>query len=189
MTVTTSSSVVAEDRRGQRARLLDRDSLGDRVAVLGAAGERAHVLGLDADEPDAGAHGAERDRDSGRQAAAADRDHERAHVGQLLGQLEPDRPLPGDHALVLEGVGRALRLPVCGGVVERGGERLLEVVSPWELRVGAVVPGRLDLRHRRVVRHEEIRGDRARLACGPGDRLAVVSGTGGDYAGSVLLRA
>ena len=72
-------------------------------------------------------------------------------------------------------------------VVERGRERLLERLAV-KLRLRAVVPRRLDLRHRRVMRHEDA-GERARLAGGPGDRLAVVAGARGDDAGGVLLRA
>ena len=75
------------------------------------------------------------DRDPGREPAAADRDHERPEVRQLLDELEPDRALPRDHALVLEGVDerRAARLDA----LLRGGHRLVEAGAD-ELDVGAV---------------------------------------------------
>ena len=48
-------------------------------------------------------------------------------VGHLLGELEPDRPLPGDHALVLERVHeRGARLL---DALRRLGERLVEACA------------------------------------------------------------
>ena len=106
------------------------------------------------------------------------------HVGQLLGELEPDRPLSGDHALVLEGVHerRAGRVDV----LLRRGHRLVEADAD-ELDPRAVVARRVDLRHRRVLRHEDRRGDPG-LARRPRDRLAVVACARGDDAGRALLR-
>ena len=63
-------------------------------------------------------------------------------------------------------------------------ERLLEV-GALKLGLRAVVLRRLDLRHRRVLRHEDRRLD-AGLARGPGDRLAVIAGAGRDDAGAAL---
>ena len=118
------------------------------------------------------------------EAAAADRDHDRPGLRHLLGELEPDRPLAGDHALVLvrmdEGGAGLLR------VLERGRERVLERRA-HELDLRAVVLRRLDLRHRRVLRHEDGRLD-ARLARRPRDRLAVVAGARRDDAGSAARR-
>ena len=71
-------------------------------------------------------------------------------------------------------------------MVERGGERLLEGLA-LQMRLRAVVPGRLDLRHGRVMRHEDAR-EHAGLARRPGHRLAVVAGARRDDAGGVLLR-
>ena len=76
------------------ARLLDRDPLGDRVAVLGAAGERAHVLGLDADEANVRAERAQRDRDPRREAAAADRDDDVPRSGSCSASSSPIVPWP-----------------------------------------------------------------------------------------------
>ena len=154
VTVTTSSSSSREDRRGERARLLDRDPLRDRVAVLGAAGEGADVLGLDADEPHVRA-----ERRSAIAIPAASPPPPIGttsvpSVGQLLGELEPDRALPRDHALVLERVDerRAGRLDV----LLRRRHRLVEAGAD-ELDLGAVVARRVDLGHRRVLRHEDRR--------------------------------
>ena len=56
-----------------------------------------------------------------------------------------------------------------------------------ELDLGAVVARRVDLRHRRVLRHEDAR-DRADLACRPRDCLPVVAGARSDDAGRTLGR-
>ena len=178
MTVTTSSSQLREDRGGERPGLLDRDALGDRVAVLGAAGERADVLGLDADDPHARLERRQRDRDPGREPAAADRNDERPEVRQLLDELQPDRPLPRDHALVLESVNERRAGRVDERLCRR--HRLVEADAD-ELDLRAVVPGGVDLGHRRVLRHEDGGGD-AGLARRPRDRLAVIARAGRDDA-------
>ena len=102
--------------------------------------------------------------------------------GHLLGNLQPDRPLARDHTLVLVRVDE--RRPARLGVGERRGERLLEVRA-LELRDAAVALGRLDLGHRRVLRHEDRRLDPG-LARGPRDRLAVVARACRDDAGPPL---
>ena len=116
-------------------------------------------------------HGSQRERDSGSQAAPADRDHDGLDVRHLVDDLEPDRPLARDHLLVLVGMdeGGAGRLDVR----QRGGQRLLEARAA-ELRLGAVVLRRLDLRHRGVLRHEDRRLDPG-IARRPRDCLAVVA--------------
>src|SRR5205085_10361588 len=90
----------------------------------------------------------------------------------LLGELEPDRPLPRDHDRIFEGVdkGRPGRLDV----LVRGRKGILEA-GACELRARAVVLRRVDLRHRRIERHEDRRRDPG-LASRPGNRLAVVAG-------------
>ena len=55
-----------------------------------------------------------------------------------------------------------------------------------ELDLRPVVPGGVDLRHRRVLRHED-GGRDAGLARRPGDRLAVIARAGRDDAGGALL--
>ena len=185
LTTTMSSSDVAQDRRGQLARMLDRDALRDREAADLTAGERRERCRLHAHQARVRLHRPDRKRDAGGEPASADRDDHRLEVGNLLQELQTDRSLSRDHLLVLEGVeeGRVLGL----GVVERGGERLLERLAV-QLRLRTVVPRRFDLRHRRVVRHEDAR-EHAGLARRPGNRLAVVARARGDDAGGVLLRA
>src|SRR5579871_4088839 len=87
--------VAAEDVHRELARMLHGDPVGDRGAV-------AHDL--DADEPRLGTERPERDRDPGGKPASPDRDEHGAGVVDLLDDLEPDRSLPRDHELVLEGV-------------------------------------------------------------------------------------
>ena len=122
----------------------------------------------------------QRQRDARGEPAAADRDQHRLRVRHLLGELEPDRPLAGDHALVLERVDERRAGPL--DVRLRGRDRLLEALA-GELGRSAVRPRRLDLRHRRVLRHEDRRRDPG-LARRPRDRLAVVAGARGDDAGA-----
>ena len=60
--------------------------------------------------------------------------------------------------------------------------------APASTVFGAVVARRVDLRHRRVLRHEDRRAD-PELARRPGDRLAVVARARRDHAGGALLVA
>ena len=118
---------LVEDAHRHLARLLDRDAVGDRVAVAARpATPTSRTL-----RPQR----AQRDRDPGGEAAAADRDQDRLELGQLLGELEADRALAGDHALVLERVdeGGAGLLDAA----QRLGERLVEA-APEEHGLGAV---------------------------------------------------
>jgi hypothetical protein len=66
-------------------------------------------------------------------------------------------------------------------------ERVLER-RPVSSTLGAVVARRVDLRHRRVLRHEDRRRD-AELARRPRDRLAVVARARRDDAGRAPLAA
>src|SRR5438874_2452781 len=81
--------------------------------------------------------------------AAADRQHDQLGVGRLLGELEPDRALTGDHDLVLERVHE--RGAGLGRVGPSELERVLERVAA-QLDAAAVRQRRLDLRRRRVAR-------------------------------------
>ena len=124
-------------------------------------------------------------RDPGCETAAADGDQHRLRLGCLLRQLEADRPLPCDDALVLERVHERRTRPL--DVRLRGRDGLLERLA-GELRRATVRPRRLDLRHRCVLRHEDRRVD-AGLARGPRDGLAVVPGARGGHACAALLLA
>ncbi len=89
------------------------------------------------------------------QAATADRHDDDLDVGHLLEQLEAERALPRDDALVVERrdeapAGRGDALARRGlGVVER---------AAGELDAGAVAARRLHLRERGVDRHVDVRG-------------------------------
>ena len=67
-----------------------------------AVDHRAAAGRLDADDPDLGPQGAQRDRDARQQPAAAARHDHDVEVGDLLVELEADRALAGDHELVVE---------------------------------------------------------------------------------------
>ena len=104
-----------EDPHRHLARVLDRDAVGDRVRA---------ALGVHADEANLRPQRAHRDRDPRREPAAADRDQERLELGQLLRELEADRALAGDHALVLERVDeRGARSPRPGAAPRRARRR------------------------------------------------------------------
>ena len=112
---------LVEDRRRQLARLLDGDAVGDRGAVPPRAVRSAPAR-----------RRAARSGRSARSAIAIPAASPPPPTGittvaelrQLLGELEAERPLAGDHALVLERVDeRRARLL---GVLARRRERLVE---------------------------------------------------------------
>jgi len=164
---------VVEDRRGELARLLDRDSVGDRVSV---------APDFDADDADPRLHRPQRQRDAGCEPAAAYGHQHRLRLRNLFSELEPDRALTGDHRLVFVGMdeGRTGFLRVR----ERSSQRLLEG-QPGQLGVCRVVAAGLHFRHRRVLRDEDRCGDPS-LASRPRNGLAVVAGARGDDAGGTL---
>ena len=170
-----SSSVCSRIDDASSPAVLDRDSVGDRESRLA---EDPHDL-------DAGTLRSKRDRDSRREPPAADRDQHGLGLGNLLGELEPDRSLPGDDTRLLERVhqrgARALDVSLSGG------DRLLEAL-PDELGRTAVGTRRLDLRHRCVLRHEDRRVD-SRFAGRPGNGLAVIARARCDDARLSLFRA
>ena len=168
----------SEQARRQLARVLDGDALGDRVAELRAAREWCARGRLDADDFHLWSQRPQREPDARREAAAADRNDDRLHLGQLLDELEADRPLAGDHVEVLERMHERRAGLLHVGDCRR--DRVLERRS-GQLGARAVVARRLDLRHRRLRGHED-RGLDPGLARGPRDRLAVVAGTGRDDA-------
>jgi hypothetical protein len=155
--------------------LLHRDPVGDRQPRLTR----------DAHDPLNRTPFPERERDARGEPAAPDRDEDRLGLGCLLRELEPDRALARDHARVLERVHERRVRSLDVRLRRRDGR--LEALS-HELDHPSVGRGRLDLRHRRVLGHED-RGPAAGLACGPRDRLPVVPSARRDDPGLALPRA
>jgi hypothetical protein len=150
--------------------------------VLGLARERRASIGLNADQPDLRPARPQRQRDTRREPAAADRDHNRLDLRKLFCELEADRALTGDHVWILEGVDE--RRAGFFRELTRRGERLLES-DPDQLDPPTVVPRRVDFGHRRLVRHEDRRLDPG-LACRPGHGLSVVARARRDDSGGPL---
>ena len=150
-------------------------------AIVGPVGarlrERRARRGLHADQRQLGPKSPQPDRDARREPTTADRDHDRPRAGrQLLGELEPERPLAGHDARVVEGVheGRA----ALHDVRARGSDSVVEALAAEHDR-RAVPPRRVDLGHRGSLGNEDGGGD-ACLARRPGNSLAVVAGARGD---------
>ena len=74
----------------------------DRPPGAQALVHRGAPLHGDADHPDRGIGALQRERDAADQAAAGQRHQHGVEIGQVLEQLEADRPLPGDDLEVLE---------------------------------------------------------------------------------------
>ena len=157
----------------------------DRLRLAAREGGRQRRARLRLDRVDArlGPQRLDRARDPDAEPAAAERDEHGVRSGEVLQQLEPDRPVAGHHALVLDGMDEdAVRFRVAGGL-----ERLPPAV------VGHLVDPRAEPLHRRelglgrVVGHDH-RAGHAELARDPGDALAHVAGGRGDHAGPQVVR-
>ena len=105
------------------------------------AGERRARGRLDADEPDLGAQGVERDRGLGGDRRRRPGSRPSPAGGQLSRELEPECPLPCDDPDVVEGVDERLRSPP-SALCDR--ERLVESLAR-ELDLGAVAARSVDL--------------------------------------------
>jgi len=92
------------------------DALAAVQRIPGVGGE----FRLDADDRGVRAPGADRRRDAGDQPAAADRHDDEVHVRAVLGYLQPDCALAGDHLPVVER--RDDEVPVLGGQLGGGSE-------------------------------------------------------------------
>ena len=149
------------------------------------AGHRRNCLGLDADEPGAGQHGAGGYGDARGEPAAADRHRDRAHFRALLGNLEPDSALARDHVRVVKGVdedraGLLGQLPGLRQRILHGGA--------VQHDVSAVGPGRCDFGQRCGNRHHDGRL-RAESGRSQRDALRVIAGAGSDNATGPLSLA
>ena len=180
---------VAHDGEGAVADPLDRGTVDEPVgrhdlhrSPGGQGGGHARGAGrLDADEAGGGGVRAEPGGDPGEQPTAADRDHEGAdRVGHLPGDLDGDRPLAGDGAMVVEGVDV---VGTGGGRVGHGrGARLVEGVAGHD-RLHQVAAGGLDLLALLAGRGggQEDAGPHAEELAAVGDAEGVVAGTGAHH--------
>ena len=168
-----------------RARTVDeRHLVVDRLHRAGLEGrvERRRRVLLHAVDLRLGALRLDRAGDPGREAAAAERDENQVRVRKVLEDLEPDRPVPGHHLLVLD---RMEEEPV--NTFQTG---LLERLPPLVERllddVGAEPLHRRDLRLGRVVRNDH-RARHPELLRRPGHALAHVPGARRDQSGAHQL--
>lgn len=191
MTVTTSSTSSPTIRNGTspgRPTLIPSAIVDGRSTATGRTrGQRGRVgrgaRRLDADDPHVGADRLDRDRYPRGQAAAADAHDDRAHLGALLQDLQPQRALARDDVGVVEGVDEdgAGPLRVLLGRRQRLVDHL--AVQPY---LGAVLPGGRDLGQRGPDRHEDGGAD-AQQGRGEGHSLGVVARAGGDHARGPFL--
>ncbi len=156
-----------------------------RSAASGAApAPSTTVFSISADHLHLGPVGLDGEGDTGDEPTAADGDEHRVHFRPLREQLEPERALPGDDALVVERVDErkpALGLDLAGAPV-----RLL-VVRAVQDDLGAVAAGGRHLDERRPFRHDDDGRD-PEAGGVKGDREAVVAGAGRDDATRALVR-
>jgi hypothetical protein len=167
---------LVEDRHRQLARLLDRDPVGDREAPPAGScppGRRRRARPGRSARSASAIPDASRRRRSGRRPSRRRAPARRARARSSPGRRSPSRPRT-----------RARTSRRSLGVRAR---RASASSNPRadEHDLGAVVARRLDLRHRRVLRHEDRRG-MPELARRPRDRLAVVAGARRDDAGRAL---
>jgi hypothetical protein len=163
---------------GQLADLADGDPVGDRLhrvellalALLQRGSDARGALGLDADHAGVGP-ALDRGGHSRDQPAAADRDDHGIHLGEFLDDFQAERPLPGHHVGVVEGVDVGAAL-LAGDLV--GALLGLVVVDAMEDDLPAVVLGRVDLRDRSGFGHDDLGVD-ARPRGGQRDALGVVA--------------
>ena len=156
-------------------------------AIVGrVATSRGLPAAIDANAPTVGRrtrlHGRS---DAGEEAAAADSEHDRLEIGNLVVELDPERSLADDHVSVVEGVDEhgAGPLGVLGGQAQRSLDG-----GPFEHDVGAIATGGEELRDRHAQRHEDGRGDAQGLRR-ERDPLRMVARRGGDDTAFALLLA
>jgi hypothetical protein len=142
-----------------------------------ASGGRATARPSRKDDPDRGPHRLHGAGHAGEQPAAADRDQDRADLGELVEQLAADGSLPGDHVGVVERVDEGGAL--LGDVPLRRRQRLGEG-APDELHPGAERLGGGDLDRGRAGGHVD-HGGNPEVRGGEGDALRVVAGAGGHH--------
>ena len=170
----------------QLAGPLDRDAVGDRQRRVDAdrlagrsdAGNGAHASACTPIDPTSGRARLDRDRDAAGQPAAADRDDDRARSGDVLEQLEAERPLPGDDVGVVErvherhaGLARRAR---AAAATHRRPTRRRDHVAPSAARASTLAIG--------ASRGMKTSHGTPRTRGGERQRLGVVAGAAGDDA-------
>ena len=123
-------------------------------------------------------------RDAADEPAAPDPDDDDVDVREVLDDLEPERPVAGDHVRIVERVGER-QAALVADLLEPG-ERLADVLAV-EDDLRAVPDAGVDLRAYGAGRHHDDRRD-ARLAAGPGVGLPGVPGRQRDDPRPPLLR-
>ena len=163
----SSSSVIASEisssstctRSSSRSSRIDIVSVpGCLTAMPSAIVPRPRLPRLHPDDAHAGPQRAQRDRDPGGEPAAADRQAGRCPTsGSSSASSRPIVPWP---AITVASSNACTNVaPVSSARASAATERLVEA-APGEHRLRAVVARRVDLGHRRVLRHEHRRADR-----------------------------
>ena len=183
-----------DERRGDRKRRLAHGAHGEAVGERGAdrhgrrpaGGERGREAagggGLDGHNRDSGLERLGGRGHAGEQARAAAGDHEGVGVGHVGEDLEAHRPLPRDHAQVVEAVNPFEA--IAGGDLEGEPAGVVERVALQDHR-RPEPPAGGHLHERCKPRHHHRHGNAEELAV-VGEAEGVVAGRGGDDAPAAL---
>ena len=167
---------VRDRPRDVRRRPLHDPAQAQRLTGIG------RQLGLHADDPGARADRLDGGRDARREPTAADRHQDQGEVGQVLGDLQPARPLARDDPVVV--VGRDHGQAALGGQPLRHGLALGAGVADRH-DLGAVGEHAVALDRWGVLGHDDDRRD-AEEPGSPGHPLGVVSRRVRDHAAGAL---
>src|SRR6266540_346663 len=144
--------------------------------------ERRGGLRLDGVDAGLGPKRLDRARDPDGQPSAAERNQNEVGIGEVFEQLQPDRPVPRHHQLVLDRMDEE----ALDALEARFGERLPPALVRNLHDRASEALDRLELRLRRVL-GDDHRARDARLPRGPSDPLGHVAGARGDDARLDLL--
>jgi hypothetical protein len=177
---------------GVLARALERDALGNggldlarlQLATVEAPLHRRCGAALHPQDLHLRSQCLDRRRHTRDETAAADGDHHRIEVGDLVEDLESHRPLTSDDFRILEGVdkGEVVLVTQLVGV----SQHLIEALSV-ELDTGPQLAGAGDFDQRCGLGHHDQRLGADRGG-GVGDTLRMVAGRGGDHPALPFLR-
>ena len=155
------------------------DDLATSQGIAGVGGQ----LGFDADDASRGPERPDGHRDAARQPAPADGYEDGRGVREVLDDLEPDRTLTGDDAVVV--VRRDDRQAAPGGELFGDTPPLLAGGADDE-DLGAIGSDPIALDARRVGGHDDD-GGRPEQSRGPSNSLCVVAGRVRDHAARELV--